>query len=573
MGLRNHEIADQFDKLANFLEIEGESPFRIRAYRNASRTLRNLSKEVGDLLAQGTDLSDLPGIGRDLAEKITTLAKTGKFPLLAKIQKRLPEALNDLMNIEGLGPKRIQLIYHHLKPKTIHELETAIQQGRLQGLPGFGEKTVKKIQQGITHLLHEARRWPLADVLPTVKAVVAYLSQIKGVSHVECAGSVRRRKETVGDLDVLAVAAESQHIMSKFVQFEEVAKVLAQGSTRSTVRLRSGIQIDLRVVTKKSFGAALVYFTGSKEHNIAIRKIALQQKHKINEYGVFDQSGDYIAGRSEKEVYRHIGLSYIEPELREDRGEIEAARKGGLPTLITREMVRGDLHCHTDASDGTGGLETMAMAAIKQGHEYLAITDHSHHLAMIKGLDKHKAFRQIKAIDQLNAKLKGLVILKSIEVDILEDGALDLPNEVLKELDLTVCSIHSKFNLSKAKQTERIIRAMDNPYFTILAHPTGRLINKRAPYEVDIERVMLAAKERGCILELNAQPKRLDLDDRHGKMAKELGTKVAISSDAHSPEQLGLLQYGIYQARRAWLEKDDVINARPLKELRKFLRR
>lgn len=572
MAIHNMEIAEKFTKLANLLEIEGANPFRVRAYRNASRTIGGLSKNISDLIANGDDLTELPGIGEDLAEKIQTIVKTGELPLLKEIESRTPPILNELMKIEGLGPKRVQAIYKKLGIKSINDLKYAIEKGRLRKLGGFGEKIEQKILQGIQHLDQYVLRIKLADTLPIVTSLTRYLKTIKGIDEIECAGSFRRRKETVGDLDILVTAEEGKKIIDRFVKFDEIADIVSQGETRSTVHLHSGIQVDLRVVPKKSYGAALLYFTGSKEHNIAIRKIAVQKKLKINEYGVF-KGNKQIAGKTETDVYRQIGLSFIEPELREDRGEIEAARKKQLPTLIKLDDIRGDLHCHTVATDGDSSLEAMAKAAAERGYEYIAVTDHSKHLTVAHGLDKKALFKQIKAIDKLNAKLKNIVILKSIEVDILEDGSLDLPDDVLKELDLTICSLHSKFNLPLKKQTERVIHAMDNPYFNILAHPTGRLINKREPYSIDIEHIIKAARDRGCIIELNAQPERLDLNDIHCKIAKEIGAKITINSDAHSTSQFANMEFGVFQARRGWLEKGDVVNTLSVEQLRKVLKR
>lgn len=573
MAIHNVEIAEMFYKVANLLEIESANPFRVRAYRNAARVIEGLTKNLSDLIAQGEDLTELPGIGEDLAEKIKTIIDTHELPLLKTIEGRLPPILNELMTVEGLGPKRIQIIYKKLKIKNIEDLKTAISKGRLRRLKGFGEKIEQKILQGIAALDQKAPlRLKLADAFPIANSYMNYLKRLKNVSHIEIAGSFRRRKETVGDLDVLICSDDETKVMDKFVQFEEVSEVISHGTTRSAVNLHSGLRVDLRVVPKQSYGAALLYFTGSKDHNIHIRKMAVKRKLKINEYGVF-KGKRLLPALKEADVYKAVGLPFIEPELREDRGEIEAALAKQLPKLITLDDIRGDLHCHTNLTDGTATLEAMAKAALALGYEYIAITDHSKYLAFTGGMNKKKLFAQLKAIDKLNATLKKLVILKSCEVDILEDGSLDLPNDVLKELDLTVCSIHSHFNLSEAKQTERVIRAMDNPYFTILAHPTGRLINQRKPYPINMDHMMRAAKDRGCILELNAQPSRLDLNDTACQRAKEMGVKIVISTDAHGISQFDYMQFGVYQARRGWLEKNDVINTKSLAELKKILRR
>lgn len=570
MPIHNIEIAAKFNKLANLLEIEGANPFRVRAYRNAARVISSLSKNVTDLIAEKNDLTELPGIGDDLAEKIQTIVKTGDLPLLKQIEARTPAALNELMRIEGLGPKRIQILYKKLKIKSIKDLKSALEKGRVRKLAGFGSKTEQKILEGIQHLREYGQRTLLAEAFTIAEALMQYLKKIPGVKQVECAGSFRRRKETIGDLDILAVAKEGKKVIDRFIHYDEVAEVLSQGTTRSTVHLHSGIQVDLRVVPEKSYGAALLYFTGSKEHNIAVRKLAVQKKLKMNEYGVF-KGKKQIAGSTEKEVYQQVNLPYIEPEMREDHGEIEAAQQNHLPKLITLNDIRGDLHCHTHATDGNASLEAMAKAAETRGYDYIAITDHSKHLTVAHGLDKKALLKQIEAIDKLNEKLSKIVILKSIEVDILEDGSLDLPDDILKELDLTVCSVHSKFNLPPKKQTERIVRAMENPYFTILAHPTGRLINQRQPYQVDFERILQAAKEHGRFLEINSQPERLDLSDTHCKIAKEMGVKLAISTDAHRIEHFAYMPLGIFQARRGWIEKEDVINTRSLKELKKLI--
>lgn len=573
MTVHNMEVAEKFNRLANLLEIEGANPFRVRAYRTAARVIGSLSKNVSDLIAQEADLTVIPGIGKDLAEKIATIVRTGNLPLLIEVESRIPALLNELMKIEGLGPKRIQIIYKQLKIKTMKDLKAAILKGKLSTIKGFGPKIEQKILQGIQRVDSYGKRIKLADVFPIVDSLIGYLKKVKEVIEVECAGSFRRRKETIGDLDIVASGIKSEKIIDAFVKFEEVDEVLSKGGTRSTIRLHSGVQVDLRVVEPKSYGAALLYFTGSKDHNIAIRRIAVKKKLKINEYGVF-KGKKQMAGVTEEDIYRQIKLDFIEPELREERGEIEAAGNHTLPNLVTLEDIRGDLHCHTNTStDSIMSLTELVKMAERLGYDYVAVSDHSKHLPMVKGLDKKKLLKEIKKIDQLNEKLGKCVVLKSIEVDILEDGSLDLPDEVLKALDFTVGSIHSFFNLPAKKQTDRIIRAMDNPYVNIIGHPTGRIINERAPYAMTMERVMIAAKERGCILELNAQPERLDLNEFDCKMAKEIGVKVAISTDAHNVSNLQYMKYGVFQARRGWLEKSDVVNTLPLDALRKLLRR
>jgi DNA polymerase (family 10) len=568
----NTEIAMLFDRLADLLEMEDANPFRVRAYRNAARSIGDYSSSMADLLAQHKELSTLPGIGKDLAEKIRTIVETGKLPLLEEVEAHTPAALSELMKIEGLGPKRVKALYQQLHITSAEDLERAARSGKLRELKGFGKKIEEKILLRVEHFSGLEKRIRLLDAEVIVKPLLAWLQQTRGVKEVRVAGSFRRRRETVGDLDILVTASRGSEVMDRFVRYDQVKEVISSGKTRSSVILRTGLHVDLRVVIQASQGAALCYFTGSKAHNIAIRKIAVSKGYKINEYGVF-KNDRRIAGKTEQDVYRQVGLAYIEPELRENRGEIEAARKNALPELVRLEDIRGDLHCHTRATDGHNSLEEMATAARARGYEYLAISDHSRHLTVAHGLDRKGLLSEIRQIDRLNEKLDDIVILKAIEVDILEDGTLDLPDSLLGQLDLVVAAVHYKFNLPRRKQTERIIRAMDNPCFNILAHPTGRLINERAAYEVDLEKIMTAAKERGCFLEVNAQPARLDLTDSDCKLAKDTGVKVAISSDAHSIGNLDYMRFGVDQARRGWLEADDILNTRKEDELRKLLQR
>ena len=572
MPVHNAEIAGIFNQIADLLEIEGANQFRVRAYRNAARTIGGLPRSVADLIEEGQDLTELPGIGEDLAGKIEEIVETGSLVQLEEIKRRTPPELADLLKISGLGPKRVQALREELGIVSREDLEQAARQGKVQQLDGFGEKIEQGILQDIERAKGEEERTLLMVAEQIVEPLVDYLREGGRVENVIVAGSYRRRKETVGDLDILATSEESAKAIERFVEYEDVEEVDSKGETRSTVVLRSGMQVDLRVVPQGSYGAALLYFTGSKSHNIALRNMALEQDLKINEYGVF-KGEDQIAGQTEEEIYDICDLPYIPPELRENRGELEAASNGQLPQMIALEDLRGDLQSHTKASDGNASLKEIAQAAQDRGYEYFAITDHSKYVAVTQGLDAEGLARQIEEIDRLNGQLEGIVLLKGVEVDILEDGSLDLPDDILKELDLTICSIHSKFDLSREEQTERIIRAMDNPYFNILAHPTGRLIGERAPYDVDMERVMEAAQERGCFLEVNAQPDRLDINDVYCKMAKEMGLKIAISTDAHSVNELDYLRFGVGQARRGWLEAEDVLNTRSWKELRKLLKR
>ncbi len=574
MPKHNADIAATFEEIADLLEIQGANPFRIRAYRNAARILSELPQEVSRLLEKGEDLTRLPGIGDDLAGKIKEIAGSGHCSLLDRLHTELPPAITELLKIPGLGPKRVKALYHDLAVQTMEQLYRAARDGRIRVLPGFGEKTENNILQAIEAHANQTQRFKLAVAAQYAEALEKFLAAIPGIVRVTVAGSYRRMRETVGDLDILATApaAAASRVVHCFTGYDEVAEILSAGSTRASVILKCGLQVDLRVVKEESYGAALHYFTGSKAHNIAIRRMAQQNGLKINEYGVF-RDKTRIAGETEASVYAAVGLPYIPPELRENRGEIAMARAGRLPQLIELKDLRGDLHAHTRATDGHNSLREMALAGLSQGFEYLAITEHSRRMAFVHGLDPSRLMQQCDEIDQLNSELKGITLLKSIEVDILEDGSLDLPDSMLARLDMVVGAVHGSFNLSRARQTERILRAMQHPYFTLLAHPTGRLIQRRAPYDADMLRIIRAARNRGCFLELNAHPERLDLLDTHCQMAKEEGVLISINSDAHSVYDFANLRFGIGQARRGWLEQRDVLNTRPLKELRLLINR
>jgi DNA polymerase (family X) len=572
MPVHNADAAAIFGEIADLLEIQGANPFRVRAYRNAARNVAELSRDLRLMVEKGEDLTELPGIGADLGAKIQEIVTTGKCALLERLRRQLPPTITDLLKIPGLGPKRVKTLYQDLDVQTTEQLYRAARDERIRALPGFGEKMELNILRAVEARVSEAKRFKLAVAAQYAQALVAYLRKVTSVSEVVVAGSYRRMRETVGDLDVLVTATAESPVMARLRAYDDVLEVLSQGSTRSGVILRGGLQVDVRVVAPESFGAALAYFTGSKAHNIAIRRLGQERGLKINEYGVF-RGDERIAGETEESVYAAVGLPYIAPELREDRGEIEAARAGRLPELVTLADIRGDLHAHTKATDGHNTIREMAEAARQMGLEYLSITEHSRKLAMARGLDPQRLAKQVDEIDRLNAELKGITLLKGIEVDILEDGNLDLPDSVLARLDLVVGAVHSKFDLSRAKQTERILRAMDRPHFTILAHPSGRLIDQRAPYDVDVLAIIRKARERGCFLELNAHPERLDLLDTHCQAAKEEGVLVAVSSDAHSTFQLENLRFGVGQARRGWLEQSDVLNTQPLAKLRPILKR
>ena len=572
MPKHNADIAIIFEEIADLLEIQGANPFRIRAYRNAARVVGELSQEVSQLLEKGDDLTRLPGIGNDLANKIKEIAVSSYCGLLERLHAELPPAITELLKIPGLGPKRVKTLYHDLGVQTIEQLYRAARDGRIRAVPGFGEKTENNILQAIEAHTHQSQRFKLAVAAQYAETLQKFLAAIPGVTQVTVAGSYRRMRETVGDLDILIVASASSPVVQRFTAYDEVAEILSAGATRASVTLKCGLQVDLRVVKEESYGAALHYFTGSKAHNIAIRRMAQKKGLKINEYGVF-RNNIRVAGESEASVYAAVGLAYIPPELRENRGEIVIAKTGQLPQLVEQTDLRGDLHAHTKATDGHNTLREMALAGLSQGFEYLAITEHSRRLVFIHGLDPLRLMQQCDEIDQLNAELKGITLLKSIEVDILEDGNLDLPDSALARLDLVVGAVHSNFNLSRARQTERILRAMQHRYFTLLAHPTGRLLQRRAPYDIDMLRIIREARKRGCFLELNAHPERLDLLDTYCQMAKEEGVLISINSDAHSVYDFSNLRFGIGQARRGWLEKQDVLNTRSLKQLRLLINR
>ncbi len=571
MPVHNTDIAEIFNRFADLLEIDGANPFRVRAYRNAARTIAGLAQSAAEMVKEDKDLTELPGIGKDLAQKIEEIVKTGHLSKLKELEAHVPAQLSRLMKMPGLGPKRVRMLHEKLGVTTLEELKMAAEKGKISELRGFGNKIERMVLEEIGQV-KKGERIKLNVAEEIASGIVNHLKKAEGIKEIEVAGSFRRRKETVADLDILVTCTDEAKVMDHFVSYENVEKVLSRGETRSSVQLRSGIQMDLLAVPELSYGAALHYFTGSKAHNIAIRMLGVKKGLKINEYGIF-KGTRRIAGKREEEVFKAVDLPFIEPEMRENWGEIEAAQKGRLPTLITVKDIRGDFHAHTKATDGHNSLEEMVEAARACGYEYLAITDHSKRVTMAHGFDMKRLAQRIKEIDHLNANLSGFTVLKSIEVDILKDGSLDLPDDILKELDLTVCSVHYNFNLPRKEQTERILRAMDNPYFNILAHPSGRLINERNPYDVDMERLMEATRERGCFLELNAHPDRLDLSDVHTKMAKGLGINVAISTDAHRTHDFDYMRFGVGKARRGWLERKDVLNTRSWKEIKPLLKR
>lgn len=570
--VKNIDIANIFDRLADLLELEGENPFRVRAYRNAAATVENLPQNLEEMVKKGDDLTSLPAIGNDLAQKINDIVNHKEIDLLKRLEEKNPIDFEELNRIQGLGPRRIKKLYEILNVQNIDDLYHAAEKQKIRNLPGFSKKIEEHILEEIKKIKEKYNRMKISTAEQNALPIVEYLRENRSIQDIEIAGSYRRRKETIGDLDILVTCEDSISVMTHFVNYFDIDEVLSKGDTRSSIILKSGIQVDLRVLPQKSYGAAMLYFTGSKAHNIVIRKLAKQKDWKVNEYGLFSND-DFLAGETEKGIYNKLGLPYIEPELRENRGEFEAAESGNLPELIKLSDIKGDLHTHTNLTDGKNTLEEMAEAAQKLGYKYIANTDHSKRVTVAGGLDEKQVFENIKRTDKLNENFKDFTILKGIEVDILEDGSLDLSDKVLKELDIVVGAIHYKFNLSREEQTERILRAMDNPYLNIIAHPTGRLINEREPYDIDLEKIMQKAKENNCILEINSQPSRLDLNDLNSRKAKEMGVKLVISTDAHSTTQYDFMRFGIGQARRGWIEKNNVINTRNINQLKKIIKR
>lgn len=570
MAATNATIGAVFDEIADWLELDQANPFRIRAYRNAARTVAVWPKPLADAGQDTEAFTDLPGIGKDLAEKIGEILRTGSCGQLRSLRRTHPRGLRELLRIPGVGPRRAERLFREAGITTARRLAQAARAGRIRTLRGFGARSESDLMQAAEAWLASDRRWRIDEAAQQADALSRHLRASQDVADLCLAGSYRRQRDTVGDLDVLVASRRAAGVNRRFLDYPEVSRVLAQGPTRASVVLDTGMQVDLRVVKPESFGAAMVYFTGSKAHNLALRRIAQKRGLKINEYGVY-RGTRRIAGETEASVYATLELPCMPPELRENRGELEAAAAHRLPALIELSDLRGDLHVHTDASDGHASLAGMAAAARRAGLDYIAITDHSRHLAVAHGLDADALARQIDQIDRFNAGRPGITVLKGIEVDILEDGGLDLPLSVLRRLDLVIGAVHSQFRLSRTRQTERILRAMDHPCFSVLAHPTGRLIGERDACDVDLDRLARHARERGCFLEINAQPERLDLDDTGCRMAKEAGVRLAISSDAHDVNGFGNLRFGIGQARRGWLEAKDVVNTLPLRELREAL--
>jgi len=572
--VKNQDIAKILREIGMYLEIKG-IPFKPQAYEKAALSIESLSEGVEDIYKKGglRALEDIPGVGISIAEKIEEFIKTDRVKEYEKLKKELPVDLSSLTSIEGVGPKLVLKLYKKLKVKNIDDLEKAAKAHKIRVLEGFGEKSETNILKGIEFVKKGGGRFLLGSVLPTVREIENKLGSLKEVRKIVVAGSIRRRKETIGDADILIVSQNPKPVMDFFVSLPDVIRVYAHGETKSAVKLKNGFDVDVRVVEEKSFGAALAYFTGSKEHNIAMREIAIKKGLKLSEYGLF-RGAKQIAGKTEEEIYRVLGLQYIEPEMRENRGELELAKKGKLPKLIGYDELQGDLQTQTNWTDGKDSIEAMARAAMKKGLKYIAITDHTKRLAMTGGLDEKKILKQMSEIDRVNKKLKssGFRVLKSSECDILPDGSLDLPNNVLSKLDVVGASVHSRFNLSKKEQTERIKKAMENPHVDVIFHPTGRLINRRSAYEVDIDELIKTAQKTKTILEIDGEPNRLDLNDENIRKAKTAGIKFAIDSDAHSTLQFDFLEFGIAQARRGWCTKQDVINTRSVEKMLRMLK-
>lgn len=580
--LDNDEIAAKLREVADLLELQGANPFRVRAYRNGARVVEETTRPMAELVEEGADLEELPMIGKDLASYIEELVRTGDLSVLEEARQEIPSTVVEMMKLGGVGPKRAMLFYRELGVRSVEELEAALDRGEVARLPGLGEKSAERLRRAIEDYHKHTERYKLSEADRLAEPLVEYLRGAPGLDKLEVTGSYRRRVETIGDLDLLAVGGPAEPIMEHFRSYRQVERVELAGPTRGTVVLRSGLRVDLRIVPTESYGAALHYFTGSKAHNIKIRTLGIERGLRINEYGIFREDGEEsegpkggerIGGAREEDVFEAVGLPWMPPEIREDRGEVEAARRGVLPELVTIEDIRGDLHMHSTWSDGADSIEEMARAALERGYEYIAITDHSPAVRVAGGLGPEELEEQWEEIDRVREEVAGIRILRGLEIDILRDGSLDLPAEYVERLDLVLVAVHSRFGLDKKEMTDRIIKGISHPGVDILVHPTGRLINRREPYEVDIDAVLEAAAELGVAVELNAHPDRLDLNDIHLRRAKELGVKVSIGTDAHSTTGLENMRYGVDQARRGWIETDGVVNAMSWSKLERWLQR
>ena len=570
--MKNAEIAALFNEIADFLEIKGENPFRVRAYRRAAQAMDGLSEDVAAVAARG-GLQEIPGIGKDLAGKIQEYLERGAVEYLEDLRKEIPPGVVEMMSVHGVGPKTAKLLYEKAGVTSVERLEELARAHALVGTPGIQAKTEENILKGIAVWKSGRERMPLGTALPVAEAIRAILEPLEETDQISLAGSVRRMRETVKDIDILVTSRRPARVMEAFVRLPNVVEVLAHGETKSSVRLREGIQADLRVVEPECFGAALQYFTGSKQHNIRVRELAQRQGLKVNEYGVFDEKTNRrVAGATEEDVYRSVGLPLVPPEIREDGGEIEAALENRLPELVRLDDIRGDLQLHTTWSDGAHSVADLAAGVRAKGYQYMAVTDHSKSATVAGGMKEAQVVQMIAEVRALNARLRGFRVLAGCEVDIRADGSLDFSDEVLAQLDLVQVSVHSRFKMSREDMTRRIVRAVQHPLVHILGHPTGRLIGERAPYEVDVEAVLQAAKLGGVAAEINASPSRLDLNDLHARRAKDLGIPITISTDAHAIPQLDYMRYGVAVARRAWLTPSDVLNTRPAPTLASWLK-
>lgn len=571
--MKNQDVARIFNDIADLLEIKGENPFRIRAYRKAAINVESLTQAIEDV-ADKDALQEIPGIGEDLAGKIKEIIKTGTAHFYESLKKEIPQGILKLMTVPTIGPKTAKLLFDHLKIKTIDELEKAAKAHRIAGLPGMKEKTEENILRGIELIQRHAERMPLGTALPIAESVIDRLKDMPEVKRISYAGSLRRMKETVRDIDILITSTKPQKVMDAFTSLGLVSQVVAKGPTKSTILTKEGVQIDSRVVEPDSFGAALCYFTGSKAHNIQLRKMGVKKGLKINEYGVFVvKTNKKIAGKEEEDVYKTIDLPYIPPELREDTGEIEAAKAGKLPKLVELKDIKGDFHIHSKWSDGGHPIEELAQAAKKRGYKYIAVCDHSQTLKVAGGLSAKDLMKRNDEIRRLNRKLKDFTILIGTEVEILHDGKIDYPDAVLKELDVVIAAVHSGFKMTKDAMTRRNLKAMDNKYVNVLAHPTGRLMGTRDAYQIDLDKIFKKAKEKNIFVEINSYPLRLDLTDINAKRAKELGAPLLISTDTHLIDQFDNMAFGVAVARRAWLEKKDILNTCSVDEVLKKLKR
>lgn len=577
--MSNAEIARQLDRLADLSELDGDNPFKVRAYRNAAATVRDIEKSVEDLIEVGADLTTVKGIGKEIAAKIRTLVQTGVMPQLVELEERVPVGLLELTRVKGVGPKQASTLWRSLGVQSVDDLEEAARAGRLTELKGFGAKSTERVLRGIESYRRNVGRLPLGHVDAVLAPLLQRLLAVSGVRKLEVTGSYRRRKESVGDIDIVAVADDPAQLSDALTAYDEVATVLGKGDTKTSVELHRGLQVDLRTVEEPSFGAAVLYFTGSKEHNVQLRQLALDNGWHLNEYGLFAggapgkdrPGGKRLAGTTEEEVYGHLGLSYVPPELREGRGEVEAAAAGELPHLIDLGDLRGDLHMHTTWSDGRDSLASMIEACVALGYEYMAVTDHSGSLALQGGLDDEKLRRQHAELAELTGDRTDIRVLRGMEVDILKDGSLDVTDEQLENLDVVLVSVHSFFELPEATQTERVVKALSHPRVNIYAHPLGRQIGQRDPIALDMAEVFAACKENRVAVEHNSSARRLDLPDVQLRAAVAAGLKVFIGSDAHSVRGLGVMPLGVSQARRAWLGPSDVVNTLPLSQVMAFI--